>query len=63
MANMTTWSGNFPAVYHGHFAYFDIPQGILQTSSTKPVWINVIRKPVDRLVSFYYFLRYGDDLR
>jgi len=63
MANMTSWSVNFPAVYHGHFAYFDIPQGILRSSSTKPVWINVIRKPVDRLVSFYYFLRYGDDLR
>jgi len=63
MSNMTEWTSNFPSVYHGHFAYFDTPEGLLQPSSPKPVWINVIRKPVDRLVSFYYFLRYGDNFR
>lgn len=57
--NMTLWSREMPVLYHGHFAHFNLRKLGLTTS---PIYINLIRRPLDRLVSHYYFLRYGDDV-
>ncbi|XP_055387353.1 heparin sulfate O-sulfotransferase isoform X2 [Condylostylus longicornis] len=58
--NVTSWKAMKPAFYHGHMAYLDFSK--FQTI-TKPIYLNLIRKPLDRLVSYYYFLRYGDNYR
>jgi len=45
-----------PALVHGHFAF------IYPTLSTQrpPIYINMIRRPLARLVSYWYFLRQPD---
>jgi len=57
--NVTNWHDHKPAVYHGHVGYIPFSQ----FGASEPLYINIIREPLDRLVSYYYFLRYGDDLR
>ncbi|KAJ8311238.1 LOW QUALITY PROTEIN: hypothetical protein KUTeg_011195, partial [Tegillarca granosa] len=58
--NITEWHEKKPALYHGHLAYIEFSRfGIAK----KPVYINLIRNPLDRLISYYYFVRYGDDFR
>lgn len=58
--NVTLWNTIKPALYHGHIAFLDFGRyGI----GKKPLYINIIRKPLDRLVSYFYFLRHGDNFR
>ncbi|XP_044750881.1 heparin sulfate O-sulfotransferase-like isoform X2 [Coccinella septempunctata] len=57
--NITFWNVMKPALYHGHFAYFDFSKFHVP----KPYFINIIRRPLDRFISYYYFVRYGDNYR
>ncbi|XP_045470624.1 heparin sulfate O-sulfotransferase [Harmonia axyridis] len=58
-SNITYWNAMKPALYHGHFAYFDFSKFHVP----KPYFINIIRRPLDRFISYYYFVRYGDNYR
>lgn len=47
-------------VYYGYFVYVEFEKfGV----DRRLLYINIIRKSLDRFVSYYYFLRYGDIFR
>lgn len=60
--NITSWTKKQPALYHGHFSFIQPDKFLIQNANLIS-YINIIRNPLDRLVSYYYFLRYGDDFR
>ncbi|KAL3074005.1 hypothetical protein niasHT_039559 [Heterodera trifolii] len=57
--NLTNWQRMHPLFLHGHFAFIDFER----FGGPPPIWINLLREPFDRFVSYFYFLRYGDNFR
>ncbi|XP_070568988.1 uronyl 2-sulfotransferase-like isoform X2 [Ptychodera flava] len=47
-----------PFIYQRHFHFIDFPK----FGAIEPVYINIIRDPVDRFISQYYFKRFGDGI-
>lgn len=59
--NVTQWTEKQPSLIHGHIAFLNFANfGLV---APKPLYINLIRRPLDRLISYYYFLRNGDNFR
>ena len=46
--NVSHWNEKLPALYHGHFAYFDVENLPVQIGNTKFIYINIVRQPLER---------------
>ncbi|GMT32918.1 hypothetical protein PFISCL1PPCAC_24215, partial [Pristionchus fissidentatus] len=57
--NLTEWRERQPLFIHGHVAFIDFEK----FGFPAPMFINLLREPLERLLSHYYFLRYGDNYR
>lgn len=57
--NITEWMDIQPLFLHGHFSFVDFQS----LGFPPPIWINLLREPFERLVSYFYFLRHGDNFR
>ena len=45
-------------LFHGHLYFKDISEYAKMQNRSSPMYINLVREPLDRLQSFYYFIRY-----
>ncbi|XP_071854863.1 uronyl 2-sulfotransferase-like isoform X1 [Apostichopus japonicus] len=43
-----------PGFIHGHYRYAELPE------NERPVFASMIREPLSRYISWYYFMRHGD---
>lgn len=57
--NISDWKVRRPALFHGHISFMEFSK--FSSDTVNPIYINMIRDPIERLVSYYYFLRFGDD--
>ncbi|CAJ0958016.1 unnamed protein product, partial [Mesorhabditis belari] len=57
--NVSSWTDMQPMFLHGHVSFIDFTK----FGYPQPIYINLLREPLDRLLSHYYFLRFGDNFR
>lgn len=62
LMNITTSKTYKKAIYHGHFGFIS-PERWQVPNANQITYINLIRNPLDRLSSYYYFVRNGDNFR
>jgi len=62
LINITTSKIYKKAIYHGHFGFIS-PERWQVPNANQITYINLIRNPLDRLLSYYYFVRNGDNFR
>ena len=62
LINITTSEKHKKAIYHGHFGFISAERWQV-ANADQITYINLIRNPLDRLSSYYYFVRNGDNFR